>query len=240
MRALGQVARIAQRQITQQGGLAAAGVAQHNQTPVCRQGRVDRDLRGVARRCLVLTALPFTRCQCRFVGQPGNLGPLVGVARGAQGHIDAIQLDVDESAAGTDTLQLEITVLADQRLQITAERTFALDRGHRDRCVADDHGGTLFRVNDLGAWCGGEFAAGVDRALVVAGDVQAVGAHGHRVRSLGDGAARRGRSGHRRGRGVEGGLIDHPGVERRSELFQMRRSRSGHDALVVIGRMGRL
>jgi len=235
VRVLGQVACIEQRQIAQQGGLAAAGVAQHDQAPMRRQGRVDRDLRGLARRGLVLTALPFARRQCRFVGQPGNLGPLAGVARGTQGHINPIQLDVDEPAAGTDALQLEVTVLTDERLQITAERTLARDRGHRNRCIADDHGGTLLRVNDLAAWCGGEVAAGVDRALVVAGDGQAAGAHGNRVRTLGDGAARRGRGGHRRGRGVEGGLIDRPGVERGSELFQMRRSRSGHDALVAIG-----
>ena len=131
-----------------------------------------------------------------------------------RGDVDAVEFDIDQLAAGADSLQLQIAVLADQVLQVTPERALPIDGAHRHRRIANHHRRAFLGVDELRPRrCGDPPVAGDHIAVAVAVDRHSLAADSGAV-ATGDGAAVGELHAKRCCNGVESGLVDQPCLER--------------------------
>lgn len=195
---------------------------------------VHGDLRGIGGR-LVLAAMTFAGGECRLARQPIHLRTLGALARRAQCHVDAVELDVNQLAAGANALELQIAVLADHVLQVATEGTLAVDGSHRDWRIPDDDGGALLGVDDLCAVPRLDLLASVDVAGIVTANCYALRADGDHVRALGNGAAPVKPGAQRRGSRIERNLVDEARVERALELIEAGVRGLCHEIGMLIG-----
>jgi hypothetical protein len=202
---------------------------------VVRQRIVHAEVGGVVWRRLGFAAVQFTRRPCTFARQPIHLCTLGALARGPQCHVDAVELDVDQFAARTNPLQLQIAVLADEVLQVSPESGLAIHGSHRDGCIIGSKDGAFFDEDHFRVSGDVELLAGINGTGVRFLNDDPLRTDRDSIRPLSDGAAPV-KSGASRGGGrIKCILVDQARVERALELIEAGARCLHHGIGTVIG-----
>jgi hypothetical protein len=128
---LGQVAGVEQGQVAQERRFPRTRIAQDHQARIGRQRFLDADgdrLGVRAGAVLWMSQRRFAGSQCLaggeigFLLQPGSLGLDRALARGAEGDVYLLQLNMHQLAAGADALEPQVAVTADDVAQVVGQR----------------------------------------------------------------------------------------------------------------------